>query len=163
LRRLRLFGFGHHHRTAGQHPCEIGQRILRRRDLHALALRDRAAGRNRHLQSFDLSLKAFSRSNSMIRTSPLILATLMGASFTMAMPAAAQDAELGAENYRQADANGDGVLVYAEFANFIDLNAADGLGNAATVSSRGMHARAFSRVDANGDGIVSPQELQAIQ
>ena len=99
----------------------------------------------------------------MIRTAPLILAPLLAASLTMALPAAAQDAELGAENYRQADANGDGVLVYAEFANFIDLNAADGLGTAARVSSRGMHARAFERVDANVDGVVSPQELQAIQ
>ena len=99
----------------------------------------------------------------MIRTTPLILAALMVASFTMTLPAAAQDAERGAENYRQADANGDGVLVYSEFATFIDLNAADGLGNAVRVSSRGMHARAFERVDANGDGIVSPQELQAIQ
>ena len=80
----------------------------------------------------------------MIRTTPLILATFVATSFTMALPAAAQDAELGAENYRQADANGDGVLVYAEFAAFIDLNAADGLGNAARVSSRGMHARAFA-------------------
>ena len=99
----------------------------------------------------------------MIRTTPLILAALTGASFTMTLPAAAQDAERGAENYREADANGDGVLVYAEFATFIDLNAADGLGNAAKVSSRGMHARAFARIDANGDGVVSPQELQAIQ
>lgn len=99
----------------------------------------------------------------MIRTTRLILAALMGASFTMALPAAAQDAELGAENYRQADANRDGVLVYAEFATFIDLNATDGLGNAARVSSRGLHAWAFKRIDANGDGVVSPQELQAIQ
>ncbi|MEL7106195.1 MAG: hypothetical protein AAGM21_09765 [Pseudomonadota bacterium] len=99
----------------------------------------------------------------MIRTPHLILAPLVAASLTMALPAAAQNAELGAENYRQADANGDGVLVYAEFATFIDLNAADGLGNAAMVSSRGLHARAFDRVDANGDGIVSPQELQAFQ
>ena len=99
----------------------------------------------------------------MIRTTPLIQAALMGASLTLSLPAAAQDAELGAENYRQADANGDGVLVYAEFAAFIDLNAADGLGNAARVSSRGMHARAFERVDANGDGVVSPPELQAVQ
>ena len=99
----------------------------------------------------------------MIRTAPLILAALMGASLTMARPAAAQDAELGAENYRHADANGDGVLVYAEFASFIDLNAADGLGNAARVSSRGMHARAFKRIDTNADGIVTPQELQATQ
>lgn len=99
----------------------------------------------------------------MIRTALLILTTLFAASLAMALPAAAQDAELGAENYRQADANSDGVLAYAEFATFIDLNAADGLGNAARVSSRGMHARAFARVDANGDGMVSPQELQAIQ
>ena len=99
----------------------------------------------------------------MFRPAHLILASLVAASFTMAVPAAAQDAQLGAENYRQADVNGDGVLVYAEFAAFIDLNAADGLGNAAMVSSRGMHARAFGQVDANGDGIVSPQELQATQ
>lgn len=99
----------------------------------------------------------------MIRTALLVLAPLFAASLTLALPAAAQDAELGAENYRQADANGDGVLVYAEFATFIDLNAADGLGNAARVSSRGMHARAFDRVDANSDGIVSPQELQALE
>ncbi len=99
----------------------------------------------------------------MIRTTALILATLTGGWLSTGLPVAAQNAELGAENYRQADANGDGVLVYAEFAAFIDLNAADGLGNAARVSSRGMHARAFDRVDANGDGMVSPQELQAIQ
>lgn len=99
----------------------------------------------------------------MIRTVPLTLAILMGAWLSMALPAAAQVAELGAENYRQADANGDGMLVNAEFATFIDLNAADGLGNAAKVSSRGMHARAFARVDVNGDGVVSPQELQAVQ
>ena len=99
----------------------------------------------------------------MIRTIPLTLATVVGASLVIALPASAQDAELGAKNYRQADANGDGVLVYAEFATFIDLNAADGLGNAARISSRGMHARAFARVDANGDGMVSPQELQAMQ
>ena len=99
----------------------------------------------------------------MIRIPRLILAPLIAACLTMPLPAAAQEAELGAENYRQADANGDGVLVYTEFAAFVDLNAADGLGNAARVSSRGMHARAFRRVDANGDGIVTPQELQAIQ
>lgn len=99
----------------------------------------------------------------MIRIPRLILAPFIAACLTMALPAAAQEAELGAENYRQADANGDGVLVYTEFAAFVDLNAADGLGNAARVSSRGIHARAFRRVDANGDGIVTPQELQAIQ
>ena len=48
--------------------------------------------------------------------------------------AASESNELAAENYRQADANGDGVLAYEEFASFIDLNAADGLGNASRVS-----------------------------
>ncbi|MEO1700558.1 MAG: hypothetical protein AAFR71_00780 [Pseudomonadota bacterium] len=99
----------------------------------------------------------------MIRTATLIFAPLVAASLIVTLPAAAQNAELAAENYRQADNDGDGVLVYAEFATFIDLNAADGLGNAARVSSRGMHARAFTRVDADGDGVVTPQELQALQ
>jgi Ca2+-binding EF-hand superfamily protein len=99
----------------------------------------------------------------MNRSYSFFLAPLVAGSLTLALPAASQTAEIGAENYRQADANGDGVLAYAEFATFIDLNAADGLGNAARVSSRGLHARAFERVDANGDGVVSPQELQAVQ
>jgi len=90
-----------------------------------------------------------------------LAAIAIGVSFPLA--AAAQDLELGAENYRQADANGDGMLVYAEFATFIDLNAADGLGNAARVSSLGMHARAFRRLDANDDGVVTPEELQAMR
>lgn len=95
----------------------------------------------------------------MLRKTSFMVATLICASY---MPAIAQQAELGAENYRQADANGDGMLAYAEFATFIDLNAEDGLGQAAQISSRGMHARAFERIDANGDGLVSPRELQAI-
>ena len=99
----------------------------------------------------------------MIRKTSFMVATLIGASYGFALPAIAQQDELGAENYRQADANGDGMLAYAEFATFIDLNAADGLGQAARISSRGMHARAFAQVDANGDGVVSPQELQAAQ
>mgnify|MGYP001800886332 CR=1 FL=1 len=99
----------------------------------------------------------------MTRPNLLILTTVLSASVTLAVPAVAQQAELGAENYRQADANGDGVLAYAEFATFIDLNAADGLGQAARISARGMHARAFAHIDANGDGVVSPQELPATQ
>lgn len=75
--------------------------------------------------------------------------------------AQAQDNQLGRENYIQADVNQDGVLVYAEFVTFIDLNAADNLGRAKTVSSRGLHSRAFKRIDTNGDGIVTPGELQA--
>jgi Ca2+-binding EF-hand superfamily protein len=79
------------------------------------------------------------------------------------MTAIAQASEPGVENYLEADADGDGVLVYAEFATFIDLNAADGLGNAAQISNRGLHARAFNRVDANGDGMVTPEEIQALR
>ena len=96
----------------------------------------------------------------MARTSTLIL---FAASLAIASDAAAQDTRLAVENYQQADANGDGVLVYAEFATLIALNAAAGVGNAAMVSSRGWQARAFKRIDANADGIVSPQELQAVQ
>lgn len=99
----------------------------------------------------------------MIRTNLIIVAALMGASLAIALPAAAQQAELSAENYRQADANDDGLLDYTEFTTFIDLSAADGIGNTPLVSSRGMHARAFARVDANGDSVVSPEELQALQ
>ena len=91
-----------------------------------------------------------------------IIGSLLG--FTLLAPTQvlAQSADLARENYRQADANGDGVLIEAEFVNFIDLNAADGLGNAARVRSLGMHARAFRRVDGNGDGRVTPTELRAM-
>ena len=99
----------------------------------------------------------------MTRQPLMILTAILSLYAAIVGPAIAQQADEGAENYRQADANGDGVLVYAEFATFIDLNAADGLGQAARISARGMHARAFAHVDANGDGVVSPQELQAVQ
>jgi hypothetical protein len=132
--------------------------------MHTLALRDRPERRNRDLQPVFLTLSMQSKGAKQMNQSYFsILAAIVAVSLTIALPAAAQTSELGAENYQQADANGDGVLAYAEFATFIDLNAADGLGNAARVSSRGLHARAFKRVDANGDGVVSPQELQALQ
>lgn len=99
----------------------------------------------------------------MSHNTTLILSSIFAMSLAFASGSLAQDNQLAVENYQQADANGDGVLVYAEFATLIDLNAADDIGNAAMVSSRGWHARAFQRIDANGDGIVSPQELQAIQ
>lgn len=76
--------------------------------------------------------------------------------------AQADTSALVQENFQQADANSDGMLVYAEFASFIDLNAADGVGNAARVSARGMHARAFARVDTDADGVVTVEELQAV-
>ena len=77
--------------------------------------------------------------------------------------AVAQDRELVAKNYRQADTNNDGNLALSEFTTFIDLNAADGLGNAVTISSRKLHARAFRRIDANRDGMVTQKELQDIR
>ncbi len=99
----------------------------------------------------------------MFQTRPLLCTAFVSIACLLPSMAAAQNNELAAENYRQADADRDGVLVYAEFASFIDLNAADNIGNAARVSSRGLHARAFERIDANADGVVTPQELKAVQ
>jgi len=77
--------------------------------------------------------------------------------------AVAQDRERAAENFRHADVNGDEALNADEFVVFIDLNAADKIANAARISSLGMQALAFARVDANADGLVTPGELQATQ
>jgi hypothetical protein len=98
----------------------------------------------------------------MTQPSRVIIGSLLG--FTLLAPAQAitQSPDLAAQNYRQADANNDGVLVQAEFATFIDLNAADGLGNAPRVRAVGMHGRAFRQIDGNGDGRVTPNELQAM-
>ena len=93
------------------------------------------------------------------------LSRVVLAGFVLAIPslAVAQDRELAAENFQEADANGDRNLTYEEFVTFIDLNAADDLGNASMVSSRNMYQRAFNRMDANGDGLISVEELQAMQ
>lgn len=82
--------------------------------------------------------------------------------FLSPVVAQAQSNPVAQENFAEADANSDAQLTYPEFVTFIDLNAADGLGNAQRVSSRGLHARAFSRADANGDGMVTTSELQAL-
>jgi hypothetical protein len=96
-------------------------------------------------------------------TFKFFISALALTSIALAIPvaASAQASDLGAENFRQADANGDNLLTYAEFATFIDLSAADGFRNAVRVSAGGFHARAFARVDANGDGVVSQAEIQA--
>lgn len=99
----------------------------------------------------------------MFRTVPLVRTALLTLALAAPFAAVAQNTQRAAENFRQADADGDGQLSYAEFARFIDLNAEDGLGNAQRVSARGLHARAFEHVDANGDGVVSPEELQAMR
>ena len=77
--------------------------------------------------------------------------------------AAGAQTEFAHPTYARADADGDGVLRYAEFVTFVDLNAAAGLGRAPQISGRGLHARAFDRIDANGDGAVTPAEFQALR
>ena len=81
----------------------------------------------------------------------------------IATGAAAQDADqkAAAQNFQQADANEDGKLNKSEFRKFIDLNAEDKIGRAATVKSYGMYDTAFGRVDANKDGFITPDELKA--
>ena len=96
----------------------------------------------------------------MLRVAQICSALVFGLTLTIPQPAAAQDTELAGENFQQADVDGDGALEYSEFVTFIDLNAADGLGNAARVSSRNLHARAFDRLNTNGDGMITPEELQ---
>lgn len=79
--------------------------------------------------------------------------------------AAAQSADLRAlvaENFAQADANGDMILNATEFRTFIDLCAEDEIGRTAQVSRRGAYDRALSRLDANGDGSIDSNELAAV-
>lgn len=71
--------------------------------------------------------------------------------------ASAQD--MAAANFRLADSNGDGVLSADEFVSFINLNAAQNIGQAKRVKSAGAYNRAFASVDKNGDGVVTPDEL----
>ena len=58
--------------------------------------------------------------------------------------AAARDAA-----FKQADANGDGVLSSDEFKTFEQ------------VLKQNMEARHFGRLDTNGDGVISAEELAA--
>jgi len=69
---------------------------------------------------------------------------------------------LAAENYMQADANGDSALTLAEFTTLINLNAEDGLGKAHMIKRMGRYSMAFGRIDANSDGLVTPEEMQAM-
>ncbi|MGE3643601.1 MAG: hypothetical protein AB7F96_07080 [Beijerinckiaceae bacterium] len=69
--------------------------------------------------------------------------------------------EKGKANFQQADADRDGRLNYGEFVAFIDLNANQGLGRAASIRQFRAYKRAFEHLDTNRDGTVSPQELTA--
>ncbi|WP_197277995.1 EF-hand domain-containing protein [Rhizobium sp. AAP116] len=67
-----------------------------------------------------------------------------------------------AENYVQADADGDKALTRSEFHSLLSLNAQDNLGRAGQIVKFGRQDMAFNRIDADGDGMVTQQELQAL-
>lgn len=67
-----------------------------------------------------------------------------------------------AENYVQADADGDKALARPEFHTLLSLNAQDNLGRAAQIVKFGRQDLTFDRIDADGDGLVTQQELQAL-
>lgn len=67
--------------------------------------------------------------------------------------------DMAAANFRMADSNGDGVLNADEFVSFINLNAAQNIGQAKRVRSAGAYNRAFASVDKDEDGVVTPNEL----
>lgn len=73
----------------------------------------------------------------------------------------ADDRAKARENFQQADADNDGKLTRAEFRNFINANADDGLGRAGMVRRFGAYGTAFERVDKNEDGVVTALELAA--
>lgn len=78
-------------------------------------------------------------------------------------PVAAQTAstpeEMAAANFRLADVDGNGGLSSDEFVAFINLNAAQNIGQASRIKNAGAYDRAFARLDQNGDGLVTPDEL----
>lgn len=67
-----------------------------------------------------------------------------------------------AENYVQADANGDKALTRSEFHTLLSLNAQDNLGKATQIVKFGRQDMAFNRIDADRNGLVTQQELQAL-
>lgn len=72
---------------------------------------------------------------------------------------ASSDQEMAAANFRLADVDANGVLNTEEFVAFINLNAAQDIGQASRVKNAGAYDRAFARLDQNGDGLVTPDEL----
>ncbi len=67
--------------------------------------------------------------------------------------------DMAAANFRMADSNADGALSAEEFVVFINLNAAQNIGQANRVKSAGAYGRAFSSIDKNQDGRVTPDEV----
>lgn len=91
----------------------------------------------------------------------------LAAAFLLMLAPVAQaseaDREQAAANFMQADADGDGALTLSEFTTMIDLNAASGIGRAATIKRFGRYGIAFSRIDADADGLATVEELQAMR
>ena len=75
----------------------------------------------------------------------------------------ADDRAKARENFQQSDADSDGKLTRAEFRNFINANADDGLGRAGMVRRFGAYDTAFDRVDKDKDGVVTPTEIAAVR
>ena len=92
-----------------------------------------------------------------MRHTTLIVALLVANATT----ALADTAEIAAQTFQAADTNADQRLSYTEFAVFVDLGAAAGLGRLPQISARGLHQRAFDRLDQNGDQLITPEEMQA--
>jgi hypothetical protein len=67
-----------------------------------------------------------------------------------------------AENYVQADADGDKALTRSEFHTLLSLNAQDNLGKATQIVKFGRQDMAFNRIDADRNDLVTQQELQAL-
>ena len=93
-----------------------------------------------------------------MRHSILIVALLVAHATT----ARADTSAIAAQTFQAADTNADQRLSYTEFAVFVDLGAAAGLGRLPQLSARGLHQRAFDRLDRNGDQSITPDELRAV-
>lgn len=72
------------------------------------------------------------------------------------------DREKAAENFRQADADGDRALTLGEFTALIDLHAEDGLGRAGMLKRSGRYRMAFDRLDEDRNGRVTVEEIAAM-
>lgn len=95
---------------------------------------------------------------------PLIIAASAALSLSGVQAQTMSDANKQklAENYAQADANGDKALTRAEFNNLLLLNAQDKIGRAAQIVRFGRQDTAFNQIDADRNGLVTQQELQAL-
>ncbi|MFN4009043.1 MAG: hypothetical protein ACK4K8_03710 [Pannonibacter sp.] len=95
---------------------------------------------------------------------PLIIAASAALSLSGVQAQTMSDANKQklAENYAQADANGDKALTRAEFNNLLLLNAQDNIGRAAQIVRFGRQDTAFNQIDADRNGLVTQQELQAL-